>query len=322
MNTTDITGQVQSQALQMRQEADKVLVGLEEQFELLVVALLTGGHVLLEGVPGTAKTLMAKTLARLVDARFTRIQFTPDLMPSDILGTSVFDIGSGQFHLKKGPIFTQILLADEINRAPAKTQSALLEAMEERQVNLEGERYPLEAPFIVAATQNPIEYEGTYPLPEAQLDRFLFKILVPYSPHDVEVEVLRRYHHGFDAHDLDAAGLQAVIDGAQVLALRSMIQDITVEDGVLNYVAEVCAASRRSPDLTLGASTRAATHILLSAKTFAAIRGRDFVTPEDIKDMTLPVLRHRLLLKPEAEIEGLDADAVIKRILAQVEVPR
>jgi len=322
MESTPIASQVQDQFLQMRQEADKVLVGLEEQFELLVVALLTGGHVLLEGVPGTAKTLMAKTLARLVDARFTRIQFTPDLMPSDILGTSVFDISSGQFHLKKGPIFTQILLADEINRAPAKTQSALLEAMEERQINLEGERYPLAMPFIVVATQNPIEYEGTYPLPEAQLDRFLFKILVPYSSHEVEVEVLRRYHNGFDAHDLEAAGLQAVIDKAQVVILRSLIQQVTVEEGVLNYIAEISAASRRSPDLTLGASTRASTHILLSAKTYAAIRDRDFVTPEDVKAMTLPVLRHRVLLKPEAEIEGLDADAVLKRILAQVEVPR
>ncbi len=322
MESVTIAIQVQAHFAQMRREAEKVLVGLDEQFELLVVALLTGGHVLLEGVPGTAKTLMAKTLARLVDARFTRIQFTPDLMPSDILGTSVFDIGSGQFHLKKGPIFTQTLLADEINRAPAKTQSALLEAMEERQINLEGTRYPLEAPFIVVATQNPIEYEGTYPLPEAQLDRFLFKILVPYSSHEVEVEVLRRYDHGFDAHDLDAAGLKAVIDGPKVIALRSLIQQVTVEEGVLNYIAEISAASRQSPDLTLGASTRAATHILLSAKSYAAIRGRDFVTPEDVKVMALPVLRHRLILKPEAEIEGLDADAVIKRILAQVEVPR
>jgi MoxR-like ATPase len=322
MESTTIAGQVQAHFSLMRQEAEKVLVGLDEQFELLVVALLTGGHVLLEGVPGTAKTLMAKTLARLVDARFTRIQFTPDLMPSDILGTSVFDIGSGQFYLKKGPIFTQTLLADEINRAPAKTQSALLEAMEERQINLEGTRYPLEAPFIVVATQNPIEYEGTYPLPEAQLDRFLFKILVPYSSQEVEVEVLRRYHHGFDAHDLEGAGLSPVINGPQVLSLRSLIQQVTVEDGVLNYITEISAASRRSPDLTLGASTRAATHTLLSAKSYAAIRGRDFVTPEDVKVMALPVLRHRLILKPEAEIEGLDADAVIKRILGQVEVPR
>jgi MoxR-like ATPase len=306
----------------LRQEADKVLVGLEEPFELLVVALLTGGHVLLEGVPGTAKTLMAKTLAHLVQAKFGRIQFTPDLMPSDILGTSVFDISTGQFHLKKGPIFTQILLADEINRAPAKTQSALLETMEERQVTLEGERHLLEAPFMVIATQNPIEYEGTYPLPEAQLDRFLFKILVPYASLETEVEVLRRYHHGFDAHDLVSAGLTAMLPANGVAQARDMITQVIVEEGILNYVAQVAAASRQSPDLTLGASTRAATHVLLAAKTYAALQGRDYVTPDDVKLVTPPVYRHRLLLKPEAEIEGLDADAVIQRLLGQVEVPR
>ena len=206
MNPTDL----QTTFQKLRQEADKVLVGLEEPFELLVIALLTGGHVLLEGVPGTAKTLMAKTVAHLVQAKFTRIQFTPDLMPSDILGTSVFDLNSAQFHLKKGPVFTQMLLADEINRAPAKTQSALLEAMEEKQVNLEGIRYPLDAPFMVIATQNPLEYEGTYPLPEAQLDRFLFKVLVPYSDIQTEIEVLRRYHQGFNPHDLATSGLTPV----------------------------------------------------------------------------------------------------------------
>ncbi|MFC1975521.1 AAA family ATPase [Chloroflexota bacterium] len=306
----------------LRQEVDKVLVGLEEPFELLVIALLTGGHVLLEGVPGTAKTLMAKTLARLVQAQFGRIQFTPDLMPSDILGTSVFDITSSQFHLKKGPIFTQILLADEINRAPAKTQSALLEVMEERQVSLEGERHILEPPFMVIATQNPIEYEGTYPLPEAQLDRFLFKILVPYSSMETEVEVLRRYHQGFDAHDLDSAGLTATLSANGIAQARDMIKQVIVEEGILNYIAQVAAASRQSPDLTLGASTRAATHVLLASKTYAALQGRDYVTPDDVKFVTPPVYRHRLLLKPEAEIEGLDADAVIQRLLGQVEVPR
>ena len=306
----------------LRQEADKVIVGLEEPFELLVVALLTSGHVLLEGVPGTAKTLMAKTLAHLVQAKFTRIQFTPDLMPSDILGTSVFDITTGRFHLKKGPIFTQILLADEINRAPAKTQSALLESMEERQVNLEGERYPLDAPFMVIATQNPIEYEGTYPLPEAQLDRFLFKVLVSYSPLDTEVEVLRRYHHGFDPHNLAAAKLQAILPASGVVQARDAIQQVVVEEGILTYIAQVSAASRRSPDLILGASPRASTHVLLAAKTYAALQGRNYVTPDDAKSVIPPVFRHRLLLKPEAEIEGLDADAVIRRLLSQVEVPR
>jgi MoxR-like ATPase len=303
-------------------ESSKVLVGLEAPFELLVVALFSGGHVLLEGVPGTAKTLMAKTLAHMVQAKFTRVQFTPDLMPSDILGTSVFDIGTATFHLKKGPIFTQLLLADEINRAPAKTQSALLEAMEERQVNLEGERHVLDKPFMVIATQNPIEYEGTYPLPEAQLDRFMFKVLVPYSPIDVEVEILRRTHQGFDAHDLSSAGLTAVITSEQVAEVRALAQKVTVEDGILKYIAEINAASRRSPDLVLGASARAATHVLLAAKTFAALQGRDFVTPDDVKFIVPPVFRHRILLKPEAEIEGLNADAVIQRLLGNVEVPR
>ena len=306
----------------LRQEAEKVIVGLDEPFELLVIALLTGGHVLLEGVPGTAKTLMAKTLARLVDADFGRIQFTPDLMPSDILGTSVFDINSGKFFLQKGPIFTQILLADEINRAPAKTQSALLEAMEEKQINLEGERYQLEPPFMVIATQNPIEYEGTYPLPEAQLDRFLFKVIVPYATPAVEMEVLRRYHQGFNAHQLEAAGLRSVISAEQVVAARQTIDAVTVEEGIIKYIVEIIGASRVSADLLLGASTRAATHVLLSSKTAAAIQGRDYVTPDDVKLVIPAIFRHRLLLKPEAEIEGLDADAVIRRLLASVEVPR
>jgi MoxR-like ATPase len=307
---------------QLQGEAGKVLVGLEEPFELLVIALLTGGHVLLEGVPGTAKTLMAKTLAYMVQAKFTRIQFTPDLMPSDILGTSIFDMNSGRFHLKKGPIFTQLLLADEINRAPAKTQSALLEAMEEKQINLEGERYLLEPPFMVVATQNPIEYEGTYPLPEAQLDRFMFKVLVRYSSLEAEVEILRRYHTGFDAHDLDAAGLKTVISAKEIVKIRKAIQAVVVEEGILKYIAQINAASRQSPDLVLGASARAATHVLLASKTFAALQGRNFVIPDDVKFIVPAVFRHRIILKPEAEIEGLDADSVIQRLLGLVDVPR
>ena len=306
----------------LRAEAEKVIVGLDEPFELLVVALLTGGHVLLEGVPGTAKTLMAKTLARLVDAEFGRIQFTPDLMPSDILGTSVFDIGTGKFYLKKGPIFTQIALADEINRAPAKTQAALLEAMEEKQINLDGDRYPLGPPFMVIATQNPLEYEGTYPLPEAQLDRFLFKVIVPYSSQETEMEVLRRYHQGFSATDLDAVGLERVVSAETVAQARATINGITVEDGIIRYITDIVRASRESADLLLGASTRAATHVLLASKTAAALNGRDYVTPDDVKFIVLPVFRHRLILKPEAEIEGLSADRVIERLLANVEVPR
>jgi MoxR-like ATPase len=322
MANAEAIGQIQELFQQLRSEADKVLVGLEEPFELLVVALLTGGHVLLEGVPGTAKTLMAKTLAHLVQAQFTRVQFTPDLMPSDILGTSVFDLATSQFHLRKGPVFTQFLLTDEINRAPAKTQSALLEAMEERQVNLEGERFILPTPFMVIATQNPIEYEGTYPLPEAQLDRFLFKVLVPYSPLEIEVEVMRRYHQGFDAHNLASAGLEAIIPATSVTQAQGVIREIVVEEGILRYIAEITAASRQSPDLILGASTRASTYVLLSSKTYAALQGRSFVTPDDVKYVVPHVFRHRILLKPEAEIEGLDADAVIQRLLGKVEVPR
>jgi MoxR-like ATPase len=314
--------EIQELFQQLRGEADKVLVGLEQPFTLLIVALFTGGHVLLEGVPGTAKTLMAKTLAHMVQAQFTRVQFTPDLMPSDILGTSVFDISTGKFYLKKGPLFTQLLLADEINRAPAKTQAALLEAMEERQINLDGERHVLQPPFMVVATQNPIEYEGTYPLPEAQLDRFLFKVLVPYSPLEVEVEVLRRFHHGFDPHHLVAAGLAPVMSAATIVSAREAINTVIVEDGILRYIANIAAATRQSRDLMLGASTRAAAHVLLGSKTYAALQGRNYVVPDDVKFIVPPVFRHRLLLKPEAEIEGLDADGIVRRILGQVEVPR
>lgn len=306
----------------LKEESAKVLVGLDEPFELLAVALFTGGHVLLEGVPGTAKTLMAKTLAHMVQAQFKRVQFTPDLMPSDILGTSVFDMNSSSFTLKKGPIFTQFLLADEINRAPAKTQAALLEAMEERQVNLDGERHELGKPFMVIATQNPIEYEGTYPLPEAQLDRFMFKILVSYSDIEHEIEIMRRYHLGFDAHDLASAQLKPILTADQVMQIRQQLRAVVVEEGILRYVAQINAASRQSPDIVLGASARAATHVLLASKTLAAIQGRDFVIPDDVKTIVPPVYRHRILLKPEAEIEGLDADTVILRLLNQVEVPR
>jgi MoxR-like ATPase len=306
----------------MKAEAGKVVVGQDEVFEQVVVAFLAGGHVLLEGVPGVAKTLIAKTLARLVDAGFGRIQFTADLMPSDVIGTQVFDINQGKFYLKQGPIFTSIVLADEINRAPAKTQSALLEAMEERQVTIEGTRYPLGDPFMVLATQNPIEYEGTYPLPEAQLDRFLFKVVVDYPPDAVEREIVRRYHTGFDAHHLDRAGLQPVVGGADLPALRDEIRSVTVEDGILAYITQIAAATRRSPDLMLGGSPRASIASLLTAKTYAALQGRAYVTPDDVKQITLPVYRHRVILRPEAEIEGLNADTVLRRIVAGVPAPR
>lgn len=312
----------QALAEQIRAEARKVLVGQDEPFTLLLVALLAGGHVLLEGAPGTAKTLMAKTLALLVRAEFKRVQFTPDLMPSDVLGTQVFDMATGQFRLRRGPIFTQLLLGDEINRAPAKTQSALLEAMEERQVTIEGERLPLPDPFFVVATQNPIEYEGTYPLPEAQLDRFLFKVLLEYPPSEVELEVLRRYHHGFDAHRLEEAGLRPVVAPVDLQVCRAEIREVTVEEGILGYIGRIAQESRHSPDLLMGGSTRASIALLLSAKAYAAIHGRAFVMPDDVKALVRPVYRHRIILRPEAEIEGLTPDTALGRVLARVEAPR
>ncbi|MEO8084897.1 MAG: MoxR family ATPase, partial [Ardenticatenales bacterium] len=305
----------------MREQAAKVVVGQDEAFEQVMVAVVAGGHVLIEGVPGIGKTLLARTVAGLIDAEFRRVQFTPDLMPSDIIGTQVFDLSSGKFFLKKGPVFTSVLLADEINRAPAKTQAGLLEAMEERQVTIEGERYPLPDPYIVLATQNPVEYEGTYPLPEAQLDRFLFKIVMPYPPAAVEREILRRYHTGFSARDLAAAGLVPVLHPADLPAVRAAVQAVTVEDGVIDYIGRITAATRESAELLLGASPRASIGLLLASKAAAALQGRAFVTPDDVKRLAPAVYRHRIILRPEAEIDGLDADGCIGRLLDGIPVP-
>jgi MoxR-like ATPase len=306
----------------IRAEAAKVLVGQEEPFTHLLIALFSGGHVLLEGVPGTAKTLMAKTLAALTQTEFKRVQFTPDLMPSDVIGTQVYEMGSGQFRLRQGPIFTNVLLGDEINRAPAKTQSALLEAMEEGQVTIEGQRLPLPEPFFVLATQNPIEYEGTYPLPEAQLDRFLFKVLVDYAPQEVEIEVLRRYHHGFDARHLDAIDLRRTVTPETLAHCKEEIRGVQVDEGIFKYITDIAQSSRKRLVLLLGGSPRASISLLLAAKSWAAMQGRAFVVPDDVKFLVRPVYRHRIILKPEAEIEGLNADTAMTRILARVEVPR
>ncbi|MBI4322387.1 MAG: AAA family ATPase [Chloroflexi bacterium] len=303
-------------------EARRVLVGQEEAFELILVALLAGGHVLIEGVPGTAKTLMAKTLAILIGGAFERVQFTPDLMPSDIVGTNVYDLSSGQFRLRRGPVFTNVLLADEINRAPAKAQSALLEAMEERQVTIDGTRHPLPEVYFVVATQNPVEYEGTYPLPEAQLDRFFFKVLLRQAPQDIENEVLRRFHRGFDPRRLEDLGLHPVLDATTFAECSREIAAVEVDDGIISYITGIAQQSRRSPDLVLGASARASITLLLGSKVLAALRGRSYVIPDDTKYLAPAAYRHRLILRPEAEIEGLDADRVVAKLLSSVAVPR
>jgi MoxR-like ATPase len=307
-------------ASRVRAELRKIIVGQEELVELLLATVLTGGHALIEGVPGIAKTLSAKLLARTLDAPFTRIQFTPDLMPSDVLGTSVFDPRTTEFSFHRGPIFSNIVLIDEINRAPAKTQSALFEVMEERQVSVEGTTYPLEPPFHVFATQNPLEHEGTYRLPEAQLDRFLFKIDVGYPSLEEEVRILE----GFQSHggrvDLDLVA--TVWPAAEVVAAQAEVRRVHVEPRLLRYAAEIVSATRGHRALYLAASPRASLALVGGAKAFAAMRGRDFVTPDDLRDVTAPVLRHRILLTPEREMEGIRPDAVIRRIVEGVEVPR
>ncbi len=306
----------------IKAELAKVIVGQEDVVEQVLVGLLAQGHILLEGVPGTAKTLMAKSLAHVLGTGFARVQFTPDLMPSDVLGTSVFDPASGTFKLRMGPVFTDILLADEINRTPPKTQAALLEAMEERQVTIDGQRHPLPPLFLVLATQNPVEYEGTYPLPEAQLDRFFMKIIIDYPNEGEEQQVVLRHHGGFDPRDLERAGLLRFKDREIILRCRERTQKITVEEGIARYVVQIARASREAPPCVMGASPRASVALLTAAKCVAAIRGKTFVTPDDVKSVAPPVLRHRLILKPEAEIEGYTADRVVEDLLAQIPVPR
>jgi len=303
-------------------ELRKTIVGQDHVIEQILVAVLAEGHALIEGVPGTAKTLTVKTLAQIIGAQFSRIQFTPDLMPSDITGTNVFNMQTSQFALRYGPIFTDILLADEINRTPPKTQAALLEAMEERQATIDGERYPLSPIFTVLATENPIEYEGTYPLPEAQLDRFLMKILIGYPEATEEDEIVARWDAGFNSRHLEQVQIVPLPDASTIQRCRAEVREMRMEPGVQKYIVEIVRRTRTHPTILYGASPRASVALLLSSKALAAIRGRDFATPDDIRDVAPPVLRHRLALRAEAELDGATTDAVISDILKTVEVPR
>jgi MoxR-like ATPase len=306
----------------IRNELRKVIVGQDDVIEQILVAILAEGHALVEGVPGTAKTLIVKTIAHIIGAHFNRIQFTPDLMPSDITGTNVFNMQTSQFSMRHGPIFTDILLADEINRTPPKTQAALLEAMEERQATIDGERYPLSPLFTVLATENPIEYEGTYPLPEAQLDRFLMKILIDYPDQAAEEEIVGRWDAGFNSRHLEQLRIEQLPDAAAIPQCRAEIREMRAEPGVQKFIVEIVRRSRTHPTILYGASPRASVALLLCSKALAAIRERDFPTPDDIRDIAPAVLRHRLALRAEAELDGATADAVISDILKTVEVPR
>jgi MoxR-like ATPase len=304
----------------LRAEVAKAVVGQDSVVSGLVIALLCRGHVLLEGVPGVAKTLLVRALAAALSLDFKRVQFTPDLMPGDVTGSLVYDARTAEFEFREGPVFTNLLLADEINRTPPKTQAALLEAMEERQVSVEGAARPLPDPFVVAATQNPIEYEGTYPLPEAQLDRFLLKLTVPLPPREQEIAVLERHAQGFDPRDLSA--LKPVATAADLAAGRAAVRQVHVAPEVLGYVVDVARATRESPSLQLGVSPRGATALLAAARAWAWLSGRSYVTPDDVKALARPTLRHRVRLRPEAELEGATPDGVLDGILASVPVPR
>lgn len=316
---TDLT-ELSNAVSSIRHEIKKIIVGQDEMVKLIITALLADGHVLIEGVPGVAKTLTAKLVAKSVDAGFSRIQFTPDLMPSDVLGTPVFNPKEAVFEFRKGPIFSNVVLVDEINRAPAKTQSALLEIMEERQATIDGKTYAMASPFMVLATQNPVEQEGTYRLPEAQLDRFLFKITVPYPSEAEEANMLSQFHSMGNRSALET--IQPVLKAAQVIALRQQIKNQIIEEKLLQFIARLVSQTRNHKSIYLGASPRASLALMNASKATAAMQGRDFVTPDDILSVATPVLRHRIILSPDKEMEGITEDEVIKQIVHSMDVPR
>ena len=303
-------------------ELKKVIVEQDELIEQSLISLISGGHVLLEGVPGLGKTLMVKALARTLSIDFKRIQFTPDLMPADITGTKIFNMQTREFELKKGPIFTNFLLADEINRTPPKTQAGLLEAMGENTVSIDGEMIPLSVPYMVFATQNPLEYEGTYPLPEALVDRFLMKIIIDYPSIVAEKEVLKRHNEGFSSIDLDKCNLQAVCSAEDIIRLREEVKDVKVDEALVEYIVSIVSETRNNPVIDIGSSPRGSIALLQCSKAYAAYLGRDYVIPEDIKRMAIPTLRHRITLRPELELEGIKTKQVLIDILSKVKVPR
>ena len=321
MDAMPTTSELRDSLSRVRVEVGKAVVGQDGAVTGLLIALLAGGHVLLEGVPGVAKTLLVRSLSRALSLETRRVQFTPDLMPGDITGSVVYDPKTGSFEFREGPVFTNLLLADEINRTPPKTQSALLEAMEERQVSADGVTRKLPSPFMVAATQNPIEYEGTYTLPEAQLDRFLLKLVLDLPPREAEVEVLTRHASGFDPRDLEAAGVTPVLDAATLQAARDDVAQLPVSADVLGYAVDLARGTRQSPSVRLGVSPRGTTALLAASRAWAWLSGAAGVTPDHIQAMALPVLRHRIQLRPEAELEGVGADAVLRSVIQQVRVP-
>lgn len=316
---TDLTA-LNKAVMDIRNQIKKVIIGQDEMVKLILTAMLADGHVLIEGVPGIAKTLTAKLIARSLHAGFSRVQFTPDLMPSDVLGTPVFDPAINGFDFKKGPVFSNIILIDEINRAPAKTQSALFEIMEERQATIDGKTYLMEQPFMVLATQNPIEHEGTYRLPEAQLDRFLFKIVVPYPSEEEELQILSRFHELGNAVVMDQ--VEPVLDAHQLNEIKKQVKTLVIEEKLLQFIARLVHQTRHHKSIYLGASPRASLAIMNASKAMAALQGRDFVTPEDILDVVVPVLRHRILLTPDKEMEGVNDDEVIRQIIHSMDIPR